>query len=125
MIRRSTLMASTPLFSARHLTAVILAAGLSGCAATPAPSQADQANLASCTQQADAVYQQDNLNGLARTPQNGLLYSATPNHVFDAQRLGTLSARDNQISDCVDNGNTSRPGGGGAPLPVPQIIGTP
>lgn len=95
---------------------------LAGCAAPP-PSAADQANLAACTQQADAVYQQDNLNGLARTSQNGLYFAPMPNHVFDAQRMGTLNARDNQIRACMENGSAQAPGG--KPLPAPQIIGTP
>jgi outer membrane murein-binding lipoprotein Lpp len=108
------------------LAASILASGLlAGCAQTPAPSQADQANVASCTAQADAVYQQDNLNGLARTSQNGLLYAPMPNQVFDAQRMGTMNARDNQISDCVANGNPNNRPLAAAPLPAPQIIGNP
>jgi hypothetical protein len=98
---------------------------LAGCAPQPAPSQAAQANLASCTAQADAVYQQDNLNGLARTSQNGLLYPATPDQVFTGQRMGTLNARDNQIQDCVDNGNPNNRPAVTAPLPAPQIIGNP
>jgi hypothetical protein len=106
--------------------ASMLALGmLAGCAESPAPSQADQANLASCTAQADAVYQQDNLNGLARTSQNGLLYAPMPNQVFQSQRMGTMSARDNQISDCVENGNPNNRPLAGAPLPAPRIIGNP
>ncbi len=108
--------------------AAILTLGLlAGCAAAPQPSQADQANLASCTAQANAVYQQDNLNALGRTSQNGLLYSPTPDHVFDAQRMGTLNAYNNQVNDCVNNGNpnTSPPPTAGTPLPKPQIVGTP
>jgi hypothetical protein len=98
---------------------------LAGCAASPAPSPADQSNIASCTAQADAIYQQDNLNGLARTSQNGLLYAPMPNQVFNAQRMGTMNARDNQINDCVENGNPNNRPLGGAPLPAPQIIGNP
>ena len=101
---------------------------LAGCAAS-GPSDADQANLAACTQNADAVYQADNENGLARTGQNGLYFAPTPDHVFDSQRMGTMSARDTQIQDCVDNGNPDAPAAGGptaagAKLPAPQIIGT-
>jgi len=100
---------------------------LAGCATPPAAS--DQADLAACTQAADAVYEADNYNGLARTSQNGLLYPATPDHVFDAQRMGTLDARNNQIKDCTENGNPDAPAVSGlpaqaAPLPRPQIIGT-
>jgi hypothetical protein len=112
---------------ARAVCVVLPFGALAACAGAP-PSDSEQANLAACTQSADAVYQADNYNGLARTSQNGLLYSATPNHVFDAQRLGTLDARNNQIKDCMENGNPEAPAVGGtpsitAPLPAPQIIG--
>ncbi len=100
-------------------------AALSACSPPPAPSAGDQANLASCTAQADAVYDQSNLNGLARTGQNGLLYPATPGQVFSGQRMGTLNARNNQIQDCVDNGNPNNRPTVTEPLPAPQIIGTP
>jgi len=116
-------MASTYI---RLSAASLLGLGLlAGCAESPAPSQADQANVASCTAQADAVYQQNNLNGLARTGQNGLLYPATPDQAFSGQRMGTLNVRDNQIQDCVDNGNPNNRPTVTAPLPAPQIIGTP
>ncbi len=100
-------------------------AALSACASQPAAPQAAQANLASCTAQADAIYDQSNLNGLARTGQNGLLYPATPDQAFSGQRMGTLNVRDNQIQDCVDNGNPNNRPTVTAPLPAPQIIGTP
>jgi hypothetical protein len=98
---------------------------LGGCAIAPPPSQADQANLATCTAQADATYNAQNYDQLSRTSQNGLRYSATPNHVFDAQQLGSLHERDDQITDCVNNGTG---GTASAALPgpapaVPQIIG--
>ena len=116
-------MASTYI---RLSAALLLGLGLlAGCAESPAPSQADQANVASCTAQADAVYQQNNLNGLARTGQNGLLYAPMPNQVFDSQRMGSLNARDNQISNCVANGNPNNRPLAAAPLPAPQIIGNP
>jgi len=105
--------------------APIIALALSACAPQSAPSQADQANLASCTAQADAVYDQSNLNGLARTGQNGLLYPASPGQVFSGQRMGTLNVRANQIQDCVDNGNPNNRPPVTTPLPAPQIIGTP
>jgi hypothetical protein len=96
---------------------------LAGCAALPAASQADDANQAACTQQADAAYRANNYDSLARTSQTGVYFSPMPNHVFDAQQMGSLSARNNQINDCVQNGNTTRPVIPGAPLPAPQIIG--
>jgi hypothetical protein len=107
--------------------APILALGmLAGCAAAPAPSQADQANLAACTADADAVYQQDNLNGLGRTSQNGLLYAPMPDQVFSGQHMGTLNARNNQVKDCVQNGNpNNHPATAAIQMPAPQIAGTP
>jgi len=107
--------------------APILALGfLAGCAAAPPPSQADQANLAACTADADAVYKQSNLNALGRTNQNGLLYAPMPDQVFNGQRMGTLDARNNQISDCVQNGNpNNRPATAAIQMPAPQIAGTP
>ncbi len=110
------------LWSAPMLAAL---AALASCAPQPAATSADQANLASCTAQADAVYDQSNLNGLARTGQNGLLFPATPGQVFSGQRMGTLNVRNNQIQDCVDNGNPNNRATVTAPLPAPQIIGTP
>ncbi len=98
---------------------------VAGCAASPPPSQAEQAELAACTQQADTVYARSNLNALGRTSQNGLYMAPMPNRVFDAQRMGTLNARNNQIRACMENGNP----GAGAPqpalLPAPQITGNP
>jgi hypothetical protein len=94
--------------------------GLAGCAAPP-PSAAEQANLAACTSQADAAYNAQNYDALSRTSQNGLRYSATPNHVFDAQQMGSLHARDSQISDCVQNGSGAI-GGLPSPAPVPPRI---
>jgi hypothetical protein len=118
-------MAGTGMLIWARLACVLLPAGLlAGCAAAPS-SPAEQANLANCTQQADAVYQQDNLNGLARTGQNGLYFAPMPNHAFDAQREGTLDARNNQIKDCMDNGNPDAPALAGAALPAPQIIAPP
>jgi hypothetical protein len=99
----------------------------SGCATSPPPSQADQADLAACTAQADATYDEQNYDQLSRTSQNGLRYSATPNHVFDAQEMGSLHERDDQINDCVDNGTAGTASAAAAlpgPAPaVPQIIG--
>jgi len=99
---------------------------LAGCA-TPPPSPADQADLATCTSQADATYDAQNFDALSRTSQNGLRYSATPNQVFDAQRLGSLHDRDDQIAACVDNGTggaaSAQAAIPGPPPATPQIIG--
>jgi hypothetical protein len=121
------MMAGTGRTIFRAAFLVLPAALLAGCAAAP-PSDADQANLAACTQQADAAYQQDNLNGLARTGQTGLYFAPMPNHVFDSQRMGSLNARNNQIQDCVSGGSSGQsaavgPASASAPLPAPQVTG--
>jgi hypothetical protein len=104
--------------------AAVLAIG--GCAISP-PSQADQADLATCTAQADAAYDAQNYDQLSRTSQNGLRYSPTPNHVFDAEEMGSLHERDDQISDCMKNGTGGTASASaalaGPPPAVPQIIG--
>ncbi len=104
------------------LPALCLMLAASGCAAPP-PSQAEQADLAACTSQADAAYKAQNYESLSRTEQTGLRYAPMPNHVFDAQQLGAMHVRDDQISDCVNNGGTATPVIPGAPLVTPQIIG--
>ena len=98
---------------------------MAGCASAPQPTAGDQANLAACTQQADAVYQSQNSNLAGRTSQNGLYFSPMPSQVFQGQQMGALNARNNQITDCVENGNTSNTALPGPPPPAPQIIGTP
>ncbi len=46
-----------------------------------------------------------------------------PNHVFDGQRMGSMSARDNQIQACEQNGNT--PSVNGVPVVAPHIVQSP
>jgi hypothetical protein len=111
------------------LHAVLAAAllGGAGCAIAPPASEADTAELATCTAQADATYDAQNYDQLSRTGQNGLLFSATPDHVFDAQRLGSLHERDDQLADCLRSGTGGTASADAAipgPAPVaPQIIG--
>lgn len=101
------------------LPALLLAAG---CAASYPASQADQADLDACTQAADATYNAQNYEALSRTSQTGLRYTATPNHVFDAQQQGLLHERDSNITNCVHNGSVANSAVPGAPLPAPKII---
>jgi hypothetical protein len=100
---------------------------LGGCAVSPPPSAADQADLATCTSQADAAYDAQNYDSLSRTSQNGLRYSATPNQVFQAQQLGSLHERDDSIADCVRSGSggaaSAQAAIPGPPPAIPQIIG--
>jgi hypothetical protein len=117
-------MAGTGMLIWARAACIVFPACVLGACAAPPPEAADQAELDQCTQSADALYQQSNLNGLARTGQNGLYFAPMPNHVFDAQRDGTLDARNNQVKDCMENGNPDAPGPGGGNMPTPHIIGT-
>jgi hypothetical protein len=99
---------------------------LAGCALPSPPSAADDAEQSACAAQADATYQTENPDIGSRTAQNGLLYPATPNQVFDAQRLGSLHQRDSAIADCLRDG-TAGNGSANAAIPgpppaAPQII---
>ncbi len=109
----------------RFFIAVLTCAALAGCAAGPPPSAAEQAEAASCTAQADATYNAQNYDNLSRTSQANLRYSPMPNHVFDAQNLGAIHARDSQIAMCEQNGETGGPGLPGAVPVTPHIITTP
>jgi hypothetical protein len=102
---------------------VMMAAGLlAGCAQTP-PSQAEQADLAACTAAADDTYKAQNYDQLSRTSQTGVLYSATPTAVFNAQQMGAMHARDSQITNCVRNGHNDTSTVIPGPPPVtPHII---
>jgi hypothetical protein len=104
--------------------AALVCGTLAGCAASPPESTAQQADDATCTAQADATYDAQNANLLARTSQNGLYLAPTPNHVFDGQRMGAMSARDNQIQACEQNGNAG-PSVNDVPVVTPHIVQTP
>jgi uncharacterized lipoprotein len=103
------------------LLAAVVCTTLAGCAASPPESSAQQADDASCTAQADAAYEAQNPNLLARTSQNGLYLAPMPNHVFDGQEMGAMSARENQIQNCEQNGSTG-PNVNGVPVVAPHII---
>ncbi len=95
---------------------------LAGCAAPAPPSAAATADANTCTAQADAVYQQENVDALSRTSQNGLYFGNTPTHVFDAQRMGSMHQRDSAITNCEDNGNSNLRPAYGSPLVTPHIV---
>jgi hypothetical protein len=101
-------------------------AWLAGCAAGPPPSRAAEADAAACTAQADATYNAQNYDQLSRTSQNGLYFSPTPNHVFDAQQQGALHVRDSQITACEAHGGAGGSGSAtasyAAPLVTPHIV---
>ncbi len=94
---------------------------LAGCASQP-QSQAEAANAAACTANADAVYQNSTMDQQARTLQNGLRY-AGPTQVFDAERMGAMSNRDEQIQDCEKYGSQSgSPTVNGVQVVAPHIV---
>ncbi len=70
------------------LMAMVACVALAGCAANAPESNAQQADDAACTAQADALYNSETVDEQARTSQNGLLYAPMPTHVFDAEQLG-------------------------------------
>ncbi len=111
----------------KMMMAALGCAALAGCAAGPPPTAAENADAAACTQAADAAYEAQNYDELSRTSQTGVRYSATPNHVFDAQRLGSLHVRDSQITDCERNGNNDDRASliPGPPPATPQIVTQP
>lgn len=104
--------------------AMLAACWLTGCAAQP-ESQSQRADDAACIAQGDATFHSLDEDELARNTPTTLPYSGMPDHVFDAEHLGALHARDSQISRCEDQGNAqdSEPAGF-APV-TPHIVTTP
>ena len=96
-------------------------AALAACAQPP-PSPAAEAEAAACTTQADAAYNAQNYDSLARTSQTGLYFANTPNHVFDAEQQGALHQRDSAITACESQGNNGLRPAIGAPLVTPHIV---
>ena len=109
----------------RFFVAALACAWLAGCAAGAPESQAQKAETADCTAQADATYRAHTIDEEARTSQNGLIFGATPTHAFDAEHLGAEHVRDSQITACEQNGNNSGPVVNGTPVVTPHIVGTP
>ncbi len=96
---------------------------LAGCTATPPASQAQQADNAACTAQANAQYQQNTQDLQARPPQVGQRYGAMPTQVFNAERMGALNERANQITQCEETGsNNGQPQTNGFTPVAPHII---
>jgi hypothetical protein len=94
---------------------------LAGCASQP-QSQATQADATACTNAADAGYQNSTLDLQARTLQNGLRYGA-PMQVFDAERMGAMSQRDQAIQNCEEYGNQNgTPSVNNVPVVAPHIV---
>jgi hypothetical protein len=104
------------------LLAALACVALAGCDSTPI-SPAQQAENAACTAQADAQYRQNTVDQEARVDQTGQRYSATPNHVFDAETMGAQSQRGHQIQDCEETGNNNgQPVAPGFTPVAPHII---
>jgi hypothetical protein len=109
----------------RLLVAVLALGAVAGCSYGPPPTQAEQADAAACTSAADATYHAQNYEALSRTDQTGVRYSATPNHVFDAQQMGAMHLRDSQITSCEQQGSGTAGAVPSAPLVTPHIISSP
>jgi hypothetical protein len=108
------------------LMAMVACGALAGCAMGQPESAGQQADDAACTAQADAVYHSQTIDEQARTAQPGLIYGATPTHVFDAEQLGAAHVRDSAIANCEQNGaGASGPEVDGTPVVTPHIVGTP
>jgi uncharacterized lipoprotein YmbA len=104
------------------LLAGLACLALAGCAGAP-ESQAQKAENAACTAQANAQYNANTVDLGGRTAQTGLMYSATPNHVFDAEQMGAMHQRESQISDCEKTGNNNgQPQTDSVPAIVPHIV---
>ncbi len=102
---------------------LIACLSLAGCAATPITPAQQAENSTACTAQADASYQQNTVDQEARTAQVGQRYSATPNHVFDAETMGAQHAYQSQIQNCEDTGsNNGQPVVTNGPVITPHIL---
>ncbi len=107
----------------KFLMAVLACGTLAACAPVQPESQAQQADDAACTAQANAAYNASTLDQQARPSQNGLMYGAMPTHAFDGEKLGAEHQRESQISDCEQNGSASGPDDlNGAPVVIPHIV---
>jgi hypothetical protein len=95
---------------------------LAACAAQPPASPAQAADAAACQAQAKAAYQQNTLSDAGHSAQPGLMFGATPTHVFDAEHMGAQSTYDSQVQDCEENGNNGQPANGPTPYVTPHII---
>jgi hypothetical protein len=103
--------------------AVLAVLALAGCAAQAPQSPAQTAEDQACTSQADAQYQQQTINEAGHTAQTGLMFPATPSHVFDSENLGAEHVRESQIQDCETTGNNNgQPEVNGVPVVAPHII---
>lgn len=97
---------------------------LAACSFGPPPPQSatDKADLAACTQQANAINAARHYTYLSRTDQFATPFQGTPNQQYISNRLAQIHERDDRINDCVRNSNPAY-AGNGANLPEPQIIG--
>lgn len=96
---------------------------LAACAAQPPASPAQAADAAACQAQAKAAYTQNTLSDAGHAAQPGLMFGATPTHVFDAEHMGAQSAYETQVQRCENTGlNNGQPDNGGAPYVAPHII---
>lgn len=105
------------------LTLSALVLPLAACTfGAPPPSASQQANLAVCTQQANAYERAHDFAWISRTDQFATPFQGTPNQNYVTNRLAEIHARRDMINNCVRNANPDYVGNG-AKLPEPKIIG--
>jgi hypothetical protein len=111
------------MFMKPPLLAALALLALSACTQTPPPTPAQQAENAACTAQAQATYNQNTLSDAGHTPQPGLMFGATPTHVFDAEHADAQEDYDSQVQNCEETGNNNgQPVPAGVPAITPHII---
>ncbi|BAJ79515.1 hypothetical protein [Acidiphilium multivorum] len=106
------------------LTLALLILPLAACTfgAPPPASPAEQADIAACTQQANAYERARDYAYLSRTDQFATPFQGTPDQGSRFDRLAEIHARRDMISRCVRNANPAYVGSG-ASLPEPTIVG--
>ena len=95
---------------------------LTACAAPQPKTPAQAALQAACQSQAEADYQQNTLSDAGHTAQNGLMFGATPTHVFDAEHMGAQHQYESDMQNCEQTGNIGgQPVISGPPI-TPHIL---
>lgn len=105
------------------LMLTVIAIPLAGCSfGAPPQSAAEQADLAACTQRADAINAARHYAYLSRTSQFATPLLGTPNQNYMDNKLAQLHDRQDRINACMRDSNPAYAGNGNA-LPEPRIVG--
>ena len=96
---------------------------LAACTPTPPLTPAQQAENAACEAQAKAAYNQNTLSDAGHTAQPGLMFGATPTHVFDAEHMGAQQEYNSQVQNCEATGiGNGQPAATGMTPVAPHIL---